>query len=519
MQTKKRNVLGGVLFFLMMLCVFGTGLFLPEAKKAEASPSEFRESVVMVVEGVRFLGTKSYREINYGSGFFVGTEGEDPMYLVTNHHVIEDYLELGRGKKRLLTDYQRYYDKARIEIFYDDKDSVEAYPVAYDDHADVAILRIEKATDKRKPMPIQVPDDGMVGKTVYACGFPGIAGNDEKDAVSQRSISDVSVTSGLISRLLTQHATGIREIQTDTDFWHGNSGGPLVLENGVAIGITANEIVQVKKEAGENVEEREELNYAVSMAEVVPLLKNNNIPYETEPFKKNDDGDDGEDGNTTSSEVTSSENGDTSGTVTSSETQSSTVSSSEETKEEGLSTTMIIVIAAAAAAVIVIILIIVLATKKKPSAESSLGGSVGSNAGMGNPVPQPMGNPSPMNMGMGSPSPMNMGAQPRPMDFNLSVQGVSGLFAGRTYTQGRDGRIMFGRQPSCQVVFGGNDKNVSGNHCVLFKQDGGVMLMDLGSTNGTFLENGTRLQANVAYALHAGERFYLVNKNYMFMIK
>lgn len=512
MQIKKRKALGGLYFFLMMFCMFGAGLVLPEAKKAEASPSEFRESVVMVVESVRFLGTKSYREISYGSGFFVGNPGEKPMYLVTNHHVIENYLNLGRGRKRLLTDYQKYYDKARIEIFYDDKDSVEAYPVAYDEHADVAILRIEKATDKRKPMAVREPDDSMVGSAVYACGFPGIAANDEKDAVSQRSVSDVSVTSGLISRLLTQHATGVREIQTDTDFWHGNSGGPLVLESGVAIGITANYYLEVKRQ------EREELNYAVSMAEVIPMLKNNNIPYTTESILE---GGSSSDGSESSGESSGSETGISSSEVISSSEAGSSLATSSEEKEGagGLNTTMIIVIAAAAVVVVVLIVIIVLVAKKKPE-ESRSKVSMNANEGI-NLMPQPMGNPSPMNMaGMGNPSPMNMGAQqPRPMDFNLSVQGVSGLFAGRTYTQGRDGRIMFGRQPSCQVVFGGNDKNVSGNHCVLYKQDGGVMLMDLGSTNGTYLENGTRLQANVAYALHAGERFYLVNKNYMFMIK
>lgn len=164
---------------------------------------------------------------------------------------------------------------------------------------------------------------------------------------------------------------------------------------------------------------------------------------------------------------------------------------------------MVFFIAAFAGAVVIVILavlIIVLVMKKKRSEKELVNGAGGSG-------------------GVGNPSPMNMGTQQETMDFNLSVQGVSGQFAGKTYTQGRDGRIIFGRQPSCQVFFGESDENVSGNHCVLFKQDGAAMLMDLGSTNGTYLEDGTRLEENAAYALHAGERFYLVNKDYMFMIK
>ncbi|MBR1740326.1 MAG: FHA domain-containing protein, partial [Lachnospiraceae bacterium] len=351
--------------------------------------------------------------------------------------------------------------------------------------------------------------------TAYAYGFPGIAENDDKDAVSQRSISDVSVTSGLISRLLTQHGTGVREIQTDTEFWHGNSGGPLVLENGIAIGITANYYMEVKGV------EREEMNYAVSMAEVIPLLKNNNISYTSEPVTDENDtktGDETEIDGTeiagTSEEATSSENGGESSEVASPETQKSSEAAVDTAEEEDsglhLNMTMILIIVIAAVVIVLILVIVILNAKKKKASGGNYGG--GSPVNMGNPIPMnggnQMGNPAPVNA-------PNMGT----MDFNLSVQGVSGLFAGRTYAQGRDGRVMFGRQPSCQVVFGGNDKNISGNHCVLFKQDGGVMLMDLGSTNGTYLENGTRLQPNVAYALHAGERFYLVNKNYMFMIK
>ena len=46
---------------------------------------------------------------------------------------------------------------------------------------------------------------------------------------------------------------------------------------------------------------------------------------------------------------------------------------------------------------------------------------------------------------------------------------------------------LFGADPSCDVVV--NDVTVSTRHCRLTQHDQGFTLEDLGSTNGTFVEN------------------------------
>ncbi len=508
MNNLREKLIRSLSMFLVMFCLIGAGIFISASKASAGAPAEIRDCVVMVAESLRDVGTKNYQDGWTGSGFFVGNAGENPQYLVTNHHVIQHYLAAQEGKKGRYICYNQwtgqiyfYFDKAVIRVYFDENDFVEAYPVAYNEKSDVAVLRIEEATDKRKPLSVAAPTDDMVGDAVYAFGFPGLSDNDYKDAVSKRSKKDISVTSGLISRLVTQSGTGVREVQTDTEFWSGNSGGPLVTEDGVAIGITANYIRSNGKE----------MRYAVSMAEVLPLLNNNSVPYTSDGITDNGGSDEKNQGtgdDSSSENASSSDTGsgnDQNVTSAPNENTSSEVSSEE---KSGLSTPVIIGIAAGVLVVIIlIVVIVVLASKGKKN--NSGGGNYGGNR---SPVPpQPQGG-------------MQIPPQPAPQGQMgaggmVSVQGVSGMVAGRTYVPGPDGRITFGRQPACQVVFGSTDKNISGNHCVVYRQNGGIVLMDTGSTNGTFLENGTRLQANVAYPLNPGERFYLVNQNYMFMVK
>lgn len=49
-------------------------------------------------------------------------------------------------------------------------------------------------------------------------------------------------------------------------------------------------------------------------------------------------------------------------------------------------------------------------------------------------------------------------------------------------------------------------------------KNGKVLLMDLGSTYGTFLSDGTKLEPNKPYYLNYGQSFYLVDPANTFRI-
>lgn len=227
-----------------------------------AHASEFKEEAL---ESIVFIQESVYLDDTYvgswrGTGFFVGQNGVDPQYLVTNYHVIENYIYVGGGEQD---------NKSRLYVAFSQNDIEEAYVVEYNDKMDLAVLRLAKATSKRKPLCIST--DFHVGSQVYAVGFPKLA-DVTINSTSSFSIEDASVTNGMINRLITESGTGRRLIQMDATIYGGNSGGPLVDANGYVIGVNT-----LSSSVSEN------MNYAISVEELIPILDRNNILYDPTP--------------------------------------------------------------------------------------------------------------------------------------------------------------------------------------------------------------------------------------------
>ena len=198
-------------------------------------------------------GTMTYWQ---GTGFFVGAQGEDPQYIVTNCHVVEEFILAGKA-----------LGGGELHAVFDKDSEQEAYLVDYDAEKDVAVLKLEKATDLRSPLPLREPEESMLGSEVYAVGYP-LAADITVQAVTSFSKEDATVTTGSVSRFLTESGTGRRLIQTDTAMSGGNSGGPLVDGEGAVLGINT---------AASNLDQN--LFYAVSISEILPILDRNNITY------------------------------------------------------------------------------------------------------------------------------------------------------------------------------------------------------------------------------------------------
>ncbi len=160
-----------------------------------------------------------------GTGFAVGPKDRPVELIVTNCHVITDV----NGN---ICD--------EVYVVLEDLDHLEsvlvAEPVAYDATIDYAILSIEPTT-ARKPLALMSATKIERSETVYALGFPGVSDSiNDAGYILPSTIDDITITRGIVSKTNAQ-SEGVSYIQSDCTINGGNSGGPLLTEDGVCIGI------------------------------------------------------------------------------------------------------------------------------------------------------------------------------------------------------------------------------------------------------------------------------------------
>ena len=162
-----------------------------------------------------------------GSGFVVDEEGE----IATNAHVVTS----GEGSD--------IKEAREVYVKFGDDNQVPAEVVGFDPNADVALLKLtEREGLTIRPLPLGHSADVKVGEPVAAIGSP--FGEEQSLSVGVVSATDRAIES------LTGFAT-LGAVQTDAAINQGNSGGPLIDQNGNVIGINAQ--IRTRSGGGEGV--------------------------------------------------------------------------------------------------------------------------------------------------------------------------------------------------------------------------------------------------------------------------
>lgn len=95
---------------------------------------------------------------------------------------------------------------------------------------------------------------------------------------------------------------------------------------------------------------------------------------------------------------------------------------------------------------------------------------------------------------------------------------VDGQLNGRAYTF-TGGELSIGRSPENTVRYPDDAKGVSRSHCKLFMFDGKLMLMDSGSSYGTFLDGKGRLIPHAPQPVSRGDSFCVGDSRNKFVIE
>lgn len=378
--------------------------------------------------------------VSFGSAFGVG-EGAPVTYLLTNYHVVSP-------------------NEEGVNVWVGRDTEIPCTVAASSADKDIAVLKLETPIDA-EPLPLGTEDMVSIGDGVFALGFPT---NDISNTLTSYP-SDVSASRGIVSRKATWN--GVRYYQIDAALNAGNSGGPLLHEDGYVIGI-----------ATMKMDDTEGINGAIRIEEALELLNSVGVSAKMATL-------------TTASEAPSASlTPSPSATPTPAPSVSPSPSilvtplvTQEDSGSSGMGTVWLVIFILAALAFIGVLAYILIQRR---------GG-----------VANLMENVLPSKRGHGG-----------------YIVGLKGTYAGAVIALGGE-TIFFGRDPQrCQLVFEASDTTISRVHCsVRYDAERKCFILENYSRNGTFLEGDRPLNDGDAADLRSGDIFYLVDRSCMFEVR
>lgn len=390
-----KKIFAGIMVFILYMGIFCS----LSANAATDNPvPKAKQGVVCILSGVIYENGEPYGydgQISTGTGFAVGKSGKYADTFVTNCHVVS-------GMEMIYPTVYIMIDGADI---YDESSLILAEVVYVDEEIDLAVLKTAQPVQGISGLPLLPAETMETGDSVYALGFPGIA--DEVADTNEYTVEDITVTNGVLSRYLSSN--GIQCMAHTATVNSGNSGGPLINENGQVIGI--NTFIYWDNHADLRC-------YAIYIDYVMEVLDELGIAY----------------------------------TKASSKGGSSSM-------------TMVLGIAAVAAAGAAVVMLVFRNKQKTGKSQQVL-----------------------------------------ESEKNHVIRAVSGPLAGNEWKLHTV--LTIGRDPAGDIVFPPDAQGVSRVHCRIDLQDGKIMIMDLGSSYGTFV-NGRKLEANETVQIYSGTEIAL----------
>ncbi len=260
-QTSSKRIVAILLLVLGLIAlVLGVlGLLGGSTMK----PYDARNSVVLVASTVS--DDQGNTSMGWGTGWAIGKPGKPVEYIVTNGHVVEQAYTYPKIYTNVQGQLQVVFNAA-------ENDFVIPEVVYYSapQEKDIAILRLPTPSEKRIPLQLRSSDTVDIGETAWALGYPGISTMYQQ--YSTFSPDDITLTQGIISKRNKITGSTYEAFQMDVYINSGNSGGPLVDQNGFLLGINS---AGVQSSEGTS----EGVNYAIIANELIRILDNERLEY------------------------------------------------------------------------------------------------------------------------------------------------------------------------------------------------------------------------------------------------
>ncbi len=339
---------------------------------------------------------------------------------------------------------------------------------------DVAILKIEQ--NNLPTVPVGDDSSMRVGDSVVVLGYPGAA-----EINKQQMGVESTLTQGDLSARKTMPG-GWQALQTSAEINHGNSGGPAFNDHGQVIGIAT---------FGPSEEGVRGINFLVPIGVAKEFLNELNVkPQQSRLSQLFEEG------------ITSMNKNCYKGALEKFKEISDLspgfpfvqdkITQSRNAIDQGLdrcwmpNTTYIV--GGVALLLLILTAVFLLMRKRAPVMEA---------AGVG-PIPGPV-TLVDANLHKGPPE------IPASASFG-SVQGIGGPVAGKRFEVTKQG-LLIGRDPTkCQIVV--NDDAVSKEHAWIVPVDGATVVIDRGSTNGTFINSPDSPKISKV-RLHNGDKIFI----------
>ncbi|MBT3638229.1 MAG: DUF4339 domain-containing protein [Opitutae bacterium] len=221
--------------------------------------------VVCGVSAINSNGVKKEYPVSSGSGFLVNDQG----YVFTNKHVIEKADNFSRATDKITKikqelNLEKY--SPTIWVFFGSNEKYETEVVHVSENYDFAILKA-KGISKSYYFKMSDSEEIPRGTVVKTLGFPG-SSRDQMRSFEEEAALDATQKNTVQDWYLEDDFKYIQKVGTvsvnknikgkgkiiehDATINHGNSGGPLINENGIVVGInTWTSIGRVKQVGGE----------------------------------------------------------------------------------------------------------------------------------------------------------------------------------------------------------------------------------------------------------------------------